>query len=303
MAFAISGHEELRLPDGLRLAVTGDPTSPVLGQFFQGYDRAFILPDEREELDGFRACLGLNASHRHALGRTHCEVVALLQDDAGHRLGGINFLAVDHGAGRSVRTTLALNYLYVEEAARGRGLLRKMLAATRQLGLVVLELEPDQPAPVIFIEQNDPLRLTEQEYHADTRHAGLDQVDRLAIWARMGAKVVDFDYVQPALSEDLSPDDSLIYAALDYPEAAIEARVLHDHLESFFAISVLKGRPGPARGVAERQLTALALRRQPVALLPMGEALTALRAQPARWGADSFRELAKRVGQDDASGQ
>ena len=59
--------------------------------------------------------------------------------------------------------------------------------------LTVLDLDPDGPAPVLFIEQNDPLRLTAEAYAADSDHSGLDQVDRLAIWARMGAEVAAGD--------------------------------------------------------------------------------------------------------------
>lgn len=35
----------------------------------------------------------------------------------------------------------------------------------------------------MFIEQNDPLRLSDSEYAADSAHAGIDQVDRLAVKA------------------------------------------------------------------------------------------------------------------------
>ncbi len=46
---------KLDLPDGVRALATEDPGSPVLTRFFAGYDRAFVLPDEREELEGFEA--------------------------------------------------------------------------------------------------------------------------------------------------------------------------------------------------------------------------------------------------------
>lgn len=281
------------LPGGVRVTASGDPASPVLERFFEGYDRAFILPDEREELPGFKACLALNATHRHAYGRTHCELVAVLEDEAGVLLGGANFLSTRIDRKDAPPASVALNYVYVEEAARGRGLLRQILSAVRTLALTSLDLGPNGSAVAIFIEQNDPLRLTAEEYAEDTAHSGLDQADRLAIWARVGSKVVDFPYVQPALSEDQHPDDSLIYAAIDYPAEAVDAGLFHDHLESFFGISVLKGAAEPPGGVASRQLAALVGRTESVSLLEMEPALAELKAGQDTTGFESFRDLAR----------
>lgn len=281
------------LAGGVRVTASDDPASPVLARFFAGYDRAFVLPDEREELAGFEACLAINATHRHAFGRTHSELVAVFEDEGGTLLGGANFLATAIARGPALPpAAIALNYVYVEEAARGRGMLRLILGAVRRLALVALALDPDGPAPAIFIEQNDPLRLTPEEYAADTAHSGTDQIDRLAIWARVGTRIVDFPYVQPALSADQAADDGLIYAAVDYPGDAVDAGLLHDHLESFFAISVRKGESEPPGGVAAAQVTALAARGAPVALLPMEPALAWLRGGRGTGGFDSFRTLA-----------
>ena len=282
----------LDLPGGVRVTASDDPASPVLARFFSGYDRAFVLPDEREELGGFAACLALNGSHRHAYGRTHSELVAIFEDEGGTLLGGANFLAtaIDRGAALPP-AAVALNYVYVEEAARGRGMLRVILGAVRQLALLALGLDPNGPAPAVFIEQNDPLRLTAEEYAADTAHSGTDQVDRLAIWARVGTRIVDFPYVQPALSAGQQADDGLIYAAVDYPGDAVDAGLLHDHLESFFGISVRKGEDEAPGGVAAAQLAALASRGAPVALLPMEPAIAWLRAGRRTAGHDGFRAL------------
>lgn len=283
----------LALPGGVRVTASDDPASPVLTRFFAGYDRAFVLPDEREELGGFEACLALNGSHRHAYGRTHSELVATFEDESGTLLGGANFLATAINRGAALPpAAVALNYVYVEEAARGRGLLRLTLAAVRELALTALGLDPAGAAPAIFIEQNDPLRLTAEEYAADTEHSGTDQVDRLAIWARVGARIVDFPYVQPALSAGQQPDDGLIYAAIDYPGDAVDSGLLHDHLESFFGISVRKGAVEAPGGVAAAQIAALAARRAPVPLLAMEPALAWLRSGRRVESFDSFRALA-----------
>lgn len=42
---------------GLTLATTDSGEGPVFEQFFEGYDRAFVLPDEKEDREGLATCL------------------------------------------------------------------------------------------------------------------------------------------------------------------------------------------------------------------------------------------------------
>lgn len=287
------GIRKLTLPDGLHVTAADDPASPVLARFFAGYDKAFVLPDEREELEGFIACLAINRSHRHAFGRTHSEMVAVIEDDSGTLLAGANFLATSVARGALVPpAAIALNYVYVEEAARGRGLLRKTLDAVRQLAADALGLQPGRNQPAIFIEQNDPVRMSPEEYVADTAHSGTDQIDRMAIWARVGARIVDFPYVQPPLSELQSSNDSLVYAAVAYPGDSVDAGLLQDHLESFFSISVRKGQAEGPDGVATAQLASIASGPRQIALIPMEPGLARLRAHGPD-GYSCFRDLAR----------
>lgn len=283
--------------DGLIVEATTRADSPVIDRFFVGYDRAFVLPDEREEIAGFRDCLALNRGWRKAFGRTHCELVMIISDSSGTLLGGANFLATALSPASSFPpATVALNYVFVEQAARGRGLLRKVVEIVRTLALKSVELPSasDSSQPGVFIEQNDPLKLSEEEYRQDTEHSGMDQIDRLSIWAKVGARIVDFPYVQPALSSTQSPDDGLVYAAVDYPGSAVPAAVLHQHLESFFGISVLKGRPIGSDPSASNQLSVLSALTEPVALLPVESAVLRLRTDPAAARRhSSFRSLAR----------
>ena len=279
----------LRRLGGGEVRATLDPLSPLLESFFEGYDRAFILPDEKEDLAGFQACLALNPSERAGQG----EVVAVVFDPEGVRLAGLNLLAVDHGEQGQPRVSVALNYIYVEGAARGQGMLRHCLSLVPALAQWALGLEAEPHPVVIFIEQNDPLRMTAQAYREDTAHSGLDQLARLAIWDRVGARLVDFDYVQPALSGGQSPDEGLAYAVIDWPSDALPCAFLHRHLERFFSISVLKGQPETGEAVADRQLTELAARDQPISLLSIGGALDALARDPSSHGASSLRQVAR----------
>jgi GNAT superfamily N-acetyltransferase len=289
-----SGDFQDVLSSGLTLQASTSPSSPLLARFFEGYDRAFVLPDEREDIEGFRACLALNDSLPLALGRRHREVVLTIDAPDGALLGGANFLATAMTTPGGPAISIALNYAYVERAARGQGLLRQMVEAVSRMARLSLTGDADGPPPAIFIEQNDPLCLSDADYAADTAHAGIYQVDRLAIWARLGARLLDFPYIQPALSDDQDCDDGLIYAALAYPGASVPPRWLHDHLESFFGVSVRKGAPLADDPAAMMQLQALATRTDPVALLPVDAAIAALRVSGRGGAGTSFRDFVKR---------
>lgn len=262
----------------LEAADTAD--SPVFESFFESYSRAFILPDEMEDRDGFSECLGLNHGAAQAAlvaryGPFHELCVTARDSEGGSLIGGANFIAMpQQSAGRQI-VTANLNYVFVDEAARGQGWFRPLVASLRKLigGLFITPVE----TVLIFIEQNDPLLLTPEAYARDSGFSGIDQFDRLRIWASLGAQIVDFPYVQPALSAQQQPDRGLIYSVLGAEGISLDAGLLERHLQSFFGISVLKGQALDA--VATQQLASL---RQmcdagrKVALLDPGPALAGL---------------------------
>ncbi len=226
----------------------------VFERFFAGYDRAFVLPDEKEGVDGFVDCLALNhpPAHddlvaRYGAFREYC----LIAKDAHGPAGGANFI-VFHDGGAVV--TANLNYCYVEPDARGRGHLRRLVAA---IGHVIAADFDYAGQPLIFLEQNDPLAMSEDAYARDSAFTGLDQVDRLRIWTKLGARLVDFAYVQPPLSAKHDPETGLAFAVIGADENTIPACLLRDHLERFFAISVLKGEPVASEPNAAAQIAEL----------------------------------------------
>src|SRR5690348_14696422 len=84
---------------GLEIQATIDPEDRVVDRFFAGYDAAFILPSEKESLEGFRECLALNLPpHFKALAELHgpfAEVVFVANDPglgADRTVGGGNFI-------------------------------------------------------------------------------------------------------------------------------------------------------------------------------------------------------------------
>ena len=91
-----------------------------------------------------------------------------------------------------------------------------------------------------------------------TLASGIDQFDRLRIWGRLGARIVDFPYVQPPLSVAQQADNGLIYSVIGTDAPRITACLLHHHLQTFFGISVLKGAVLDAVPSAREQIANLA---------------------------------------------
>ena len=268
--------------DGLVIRTTDQGEGPVFERFFAGYDRAFVLPEEKEDREGFRACLALNhgAAHERLAAEygPFRELCVVADDASGAPVGGANLLAARFALpGAEPVVTVNLNYVYIVPERRGRGHLRRLVRAAGALAAAEFR---DPAEPLIFIEQNDPLRMSAEAYARDSEAAGIDQLDRLRIWARLGARILDFDYVQPALSPGQQPDETLLYALLGGFEGSVSAGLVAAHLRRFFGISVLKGRPLSEDQAATAQLRALE-RRDEVALLDPRPLLARLESREA----------------------
>lgn len=245
---------------GLTIETTDRGEGPVFDAFFAGYDRAFVLPDEKEDADGLRACLALNhgaaGEHLRAAFGPFRELCLLARDADGGVVGGANFIAMP-APDPERRATANLNYLYVDPAARGRGNLRRLVAAVMEIVGALFADAAGSLAPLVFIEQNDPFAMSAEAYASDCAASGLDQIDRLRIWTRLGAKLVDFPYVQPALSAEQGPDATLVYSVLGTDAGSLDAALMRHHLAAFYGISVLKGAPLAADRTASAALAAL----------------------------------------------
>ncbi|MBU1334782.1 MAG: hypothetical protein KJ944_16995 [Alphaproteobacteria bacterium] len=247
--------------DGLRLELTTRYDSRVFDQFFEAYDKAFVLPDEKEERSGFEAALGLNRGETYQrLSRLFAPFreVCLTVHDGKQFVGGANFFATISGAadGEPVLTS-NLNYIFIEQGMRGKGYLKRIIVAIQVLIPPLFKADRPLATGLMFVEQNDPFRLTLEQYRLDTEVSGLDQFERLSIWGRAGARIVDHAYVQPPLSKDQEADDTLALSVIGASGVSISACVLRDHLERFFAISVLKGAEELDEGSALIQLKGL----------------------------------------------
>jgi GNAT superfamily N-acetyltransferase len=285
---------------GLQFQVTDRSDDGVLDAFYPAYDAAFVLDSEKERVEGFHDCLALNSGPTHQALRDQYgpfrELVLVARDaPTGPVLGGANFLVVQLPAERSaaVRHTINLNYLFVEPNQRGRGLsLRIMQACFRLASDLARSWHGGSGGTdgLAFLEVNDPFRLTPQQYRIDSDHSGIDQVARLAYWARAGAAILDLAYVQPALSADQVDDDTLALALIGSRDNALPARTVCQHLERFFAISVLKGEPiesSPSAAVQLARLRSEVSAERRIGLLDLNRGLPRLaqqlgRSQPGR---------------------
>ena len=271
---------QLRSPSGLLIEASTGSSDGVLDQFYQDYDAAFVLENEKEGRAGFVECLALNGEAYPELAArfgAFRELVLVARDSAGgRRIGGANFVAFPLQAPPGSDTqllSLNLNYVFINPPARRQGYLKRLVNDLPRVALSLFaatnaaDVPPSwtatgsvgsAPQVLVFIEQNDPYRMSPEDYELDTRYTGLDQIARIGIWSRLGARIVDFPYVQPPLSREQVADQSLVLAVLGAGADALSACLLHDHLRRFFGVSVLKGADPSGEPSAAQQLTSLA---------------------------------------------
>jgi len=291
---------ETQSAGGLTTESTADPESPIVDLFFEHYDRAFVLPHEKESLQGFRDCLALNRGQSHERLRERYgpfrEAVLIAREPGGEIAGGANFIAFPLPANPPA-FAINLNYIFIVPAWRRLGYFPLLLGAVRQAAAAMFPGASLPLPPVIFFEQNDPMRLTQADYARDNAHAGLDQFQRIAIWAKAGARIADFPYVQPPLSPAQAPDTALCLGAIGVRGSTLDPSLLREHLLRFFAISVLKGRDPGSDPAAKSQLAELAqacLEHRPIPLLDTGalsaDALRRRRSASSKKGVQSLRD-------------
>jgi len=278
----VANGTRLRLVSGSGLLVeaTTSAEDGLLKEFYSDYDRAFVLENEKEGYDGFVECLKLNHGAAYAglvkrYGPFREFVMVVREAKTEARMGGANFIIfpVTLVGKRDVVLSMNLNYVFVNPEARRKGVFGGLMGDLPTIAYRLFtqsnprdlpeqwrakaQKRKFQPQVYIFIEQNDPFRMSAEDYDRDTTLTGLDQVARIGLWSRLGAKIVDFPYVQPPLSKDQDVDETLAYGVLGATGAALDAGLLRSHLERFFGISVLKGADLSAEPVAAAQLSAL----------------------------------------------
>lgn len=222
----------------------------LLDRFYIKYDKIFTIEDEKETMAGFSTLLELQHDKRAmALSKygAYEEWFVVFQHQ-GVDIGGMNFSIIqvrgDMGTGPAVG--IHSSYAFLDPSHRGKGYSKVMFRVVREIAARY------QGRQFVLFEMNDALRMPGPQLKRDMNSSGLHPVDRWAVSASWGAKVLCFPYIQPALSGTGKPEDGLVLFCMEgEPLSAIH---LHQHLETFFNLSVLKGADCRLIPEAEEQL-------------------------------------------------
>ena len=225
------------------------PEEPLLEKFYDLYGRVFTLPEEREPVSGFRTVLALNADPevQRRFGPLEERITLACEDGTGRVLGATNYILYAYPEGAfDYAASCQLNFICVDEEARGRGIAGQLLARLeREVRDYANARAPRRPqAAFITCEQNDPGLMTPAQLAADRDASGIDAEARLAWWVRRDFRRLDFRYRQPPLNPGQQACEYLNYYIHFVPDGAaperLPAALLKDHLRRFFFVSVGK---------------------------------------------------------------
>src|SRR5215470_3435039 len=291
---------------GFVIDATTSAEDGLLREFYSDYDRAFVLENEKEGYDGFVECLRLNDGAQYddlvrRYGPFREFVIVVREAATGARVAGANFIIFPLSPKsstknstkqtRSLALSMNLNYVFVNSESRRQGVFRRLVGDLPDIAYRLFAetnasdlpkewrdaaKRASMPQIYMFIEQNDPFRMSTEDYERDTKLTGLDQVVRIGLWSRLGAKIVDFPYVQPPLSKDQAAEQTLAYGVLGAADAALDACLLRAHFERFFGISVLKGADLSTEPTAAAQLSELSVACNDGRRIPLLDASTSM---------------------------
>lgn len=211
------------------------------------YASLFPLPDEREPPEAFLEIEALNGradiQARHGPWREY--VTGIRESREGPLVGGNIFGVTTSPAHVAFGCQASIHsiYIFLVSTARGRGAVAdaRRYMQSRALTTFGLDAGMGKIPPLIFLEVNNPTRMTLQEIEDDTASSGFDPYQRYGFWKRNGYAPLDLRYVQPPLRSGASPVRYLDLFCTEGADA-IPAELIAAHLRAFISISVLKGR-------------------------------------------------------------
>ncbi|MVU77531.1 GNAT family N-acetyltransferase [Nocardia sp. ET3-3] len=169
----------------------------LLRRFYREcYEVAFPDPDERESLANMESYLKLKEQGWYGANNYHIVIASL----GGGIVGGsvCDYLA-EPNAG-------VIEYLLVQPGLRESGLGSRLLAAIERLCRTDAALLERRELDWLVAETEDP-------YRNAVPAEGFDTFVRARIMAGLGFRIMDFRYVQPALSDQQEPAENLLLIA------------------------------------------------------------------------------------------
>ena len=180
--------------------------------FTEIYEPAFPDRNEREEVDDilYRTAQSYDASAPKS--------VVLLEVADGEVVGGE---VIDvYCASRAIE----IIYLAVRESKRGCGVARRVVIDGTKAYLSQLKEQCGVEIEQVYFETNNPFKTSPLKDN-------FDMINRLEVFARLGAKWIDIDYIQPALSQNRQMVDNLYLMVI--PALGAVDKLSADSLKSF----------------------------------------------------------------------
>jgi hypothetical protein len=220
--------------------------SATFGPFFEIYQAAFPIEDEREGVDAFEQILALNHDRliQDRFGPYREVVAAVRRWDGGPVIGGHVFGMASGPVHRSLGIAASIQgiYSFLHPDCRGSVPIAAFAAYCRQSAQRVFGTS-DAPGGIepIFMEVNNPSRMLPEEIAVDRQSSGMDPSRRYRFWSRAGYSPLAVDYVQPRLREDADPIRYLDLFCSRNSGSQVPSSLLLEHLRSFLSVSVFKG--------------------------------------------------------------
>lgn len=234
----------------LEVEVITRPDDANIAAFYRLYRSVFTLEEESESIDGFMKVLNFNwdTGVQQDFGPL-IEPIFLLRDPSSHEfVAAANFSIYAYPEQRAAFTfdvSCQLHFLLVREDLRGLGiasdLLNRIEAEVTQFGI----RHCGAHRSFTTCEQNNPIKMTDEQLIADATAALIDSYDRISWWDRRGFRRLELPYIQPPLSVGAEACRYLDYYVRCPPQEAVSSvliptPVLREHLRRFFVVSVGK---------------------------------------------------------------
>lgn len=238
-----------------QLRITRTADVELLERFYHNhYVAEFPDPDERESLENIKTYLHLKEKGWY--GKNDYYVIVAVDAENKPVGGSISDFLDEPNAG-------VIEFLFINSERRLAGLGRRLLEETERVLHDSAQRHRGRPLDWIIGEMEDPFR-------CPTYGDAFDPFARTQVWHRWGYRRIDFPYVQPALSAQQSPVDTLLLIAktcsprfTDTIPSAQVRLLLQEYLRWAMRI------PEPKSNIEYRQMASYLSQHESVELLPL----------------------------------